>query len=167
MSKIAFVLVAALCLSTVMAGFPHFSQGDPRWKSQKLGHGPSTIGSAGCLLTSVTSMIAGKGVKVNGASPTPPIMNKWLKAHGGFSRDNFIWGSIGKLGFKFLGKITNRNEMVKAMNAGKLVILNVNHGRHYVLATGHDKTGFKVMDPGYSKTHYKFSEVVSASLYKH
>jgi len=168
MSKTALLIIAVFCLTSTLAiNAPVFKQGDPRWKGQTLGFGPSTIGSAGCLMTSVTSMVNGAGVKVNGALPNPSTMNAWLKSHGGFQRDLFVWGSISSLGFKFQGKISGKTSIVNAVKGkGKYVILNVNKGGHYVLATGGvTSTGYNVMDPGYNKSHYTFAEVVSASVY--
>jgi len=170
MSKTVFALLTVLCFTSVFAAFnpPKYSQVDSRWKNQILGFGPSTIGSAGCLLTSVSSMIAGNNVNVDGALPNPSTMNNWLKKNGGFSGDLFVWGSISKLGFAFEGKVSNIVDIIKNYNTpGKYVILNVNQGRHYVLATGRTNDGFNVMDPGYSKTFYKNNEIVSASIYRH
>jgi len=116
-------------------------------------------------MSSVASMVAGRGGKVNGATPNPETMNKWLKTNGGFSGNNFVWGSLKPLGFNFEGKVKGQNQISSALNNGKNVLLNVNGGRHYVLATGVDKTGYTVMDPGYQKTHYKFNEVVNAGVY--
>jgi len=147
--------------------YPHFSQGDPRWKGQTLGHGGSTIGAKGCLMSSVASMVAGRGGQVNGASPNPQTMNKWLQGHGGFQGANFVWDSLKPLGFKFEGKVSGQSHITNALNSGKNVLLNVNGGHHYVLATGVTPTGYKVMDPGFSKTEYKFGEVVSAGVYSH
>jgi len=163
---ISLLLIATICFSQVIAfSPPHYSQGDSRWGSEILGFGPATIRAAGCLLTSVSSMLAGIGIKVNGAVPNPSNMNAWLKAHQGFTGDDYMWYSIGALGLKFLGKDSNHSHAVNYLNQGKFVILNVNNGHHYVLATGVTSTGFTVMDPGFSRTSYSFTEVVTSAIY--
>jgi len=118
-------------------------------------------------MSSVASMIAGRGGQVNGAAPNPETMNKWLQKNGGFSGPNFVWGSLKPLGFNFEGKVSGQNQITKALDSGKNVLLNVNGGHHYVLATGVTPTGYKVMDPGFHKTEYKFHEVVRAGVYNH
>ena len=161
MSKTALLIIAVFCLSSVLAWSPpNFKQCDSRWGSQILGHGPDTICKSGCLMTSVTSMVVGCGQKYD-----PSSMNAWLKSHGGFSGDLFVWGSVSSLGFTFRGKITGTPAIKAAYKAGQRVILNVNQGHHYVLATGDSGTGFNVMDPGSNKAHYTYGEVVSASIF--
>lgn len=55
-------------------------QNDPAWKNVQLGHHNSeTIGSWGCLLTSMTMVANGAGY-----SETPATLNEKLKANGGF-----------------------------------------------------------------------------------
>jgi len=57
-----------------------FSQRDPRWQAELLGTGPITIGRAGCLITSMASLLVDFGV------PTDPHrLNLWLRSHGGYS----------------------------------------------------------------------------------
>lgn len=166
--SITILLLAAFCLTSVLGSFPHFSQGDARWKNQILGHGPATIGQAGCLMTSVTSLCAGLGIHVNGGTPNPSTMNNWLKAHGGFvSGDLFVWGSVASLGLHYVGHVTSHSQIVSALKQGRHVILNVNGGHHWVLATGHTSTGYTVMDPGYARSSYKTSEVVGAGVFRH
>jgi len=169
MNKTYILLFLALSFASVLAfNPPHYCQRDPRWGKQVLGSGPDTIHSGGCLMTSVASMLAGAGVRINGQLPNPSTMNAWLKAHRGFIRDDFIWGSIGPLGFRFLGKVTGQSQITQALRSGKYVILCVNHGHHYVLATGVTNGGYTVMDPALGgKPVYKFGEVVNASIYHH
>jgi len=166
--SITILLVAAFCLSSVLASFPHFSQTDAKWSHQILGHGPATIGQAGCLMTSVTSMAAGLGIHINGASPNPSTMNNWLKAHGGFvSGDLFVWGAVAPLGLHYLGHVTSHTQIVNALKAGNHVVLNVNGGHHWVLATGTTASGYTVMDPGFARSSYTSGEVVGAGVFHH
>ncbi len=55
-------------------------QNDPKWKSDKLGlQNKETIGSWGCLLTSMTMVLNGLGF-----SETPQTVNEKMKVKGGF-----------------------------------------------------------------------------------
>lgn len=117
-------------------------------------------------MTSVTMMLHGYNIKVDGQESIPPNVNNWLKNHGGFvSGDLFVWASVNPLGTTFGGFITP-SQVVSNFNAGHVVILNVNSGHHYVLMTGViSDSEFAVNDPGYTKSSYHLSEVVRASIY--
>lgn len=54
-------------------------QNDPKWASEKLGHGPQTIKEWGCLMTSLCMVVNGYGYK-----ETPSTFNQKMKAAGGF-----------------------------------------------------------------------------------
>ena len=56
-----------------------FWQNDPKWASEKLGHGPQTIKEWGCLMTSLCMVTNGYGYK-----ETPSTFNKKMKNAGGF-----------------------------------------------------------------------------------
>ena len=158
-----FKLVVLLALSAAVINAwnpPTFKQCDSRWAHETLGYGPDTICQAGCLMTSVTSMVAGCGHNYN-----PSTMNSWLKAHGGFQGDLYVWGPIKEFGFNYQGQITGTAAIRAAVTAGKRVILNVNNGHHWVLALKDTGSGFDVMDPGYNTKHYAYSDVVRAGIY--
>ena len=55
--------------------------------------------------------------------------------------------------------------MKDSFDRGESVVLNVNHGRHWVLMTGYNDTSFMVNDAGYSKDYYLISEVVDSGRY--
>ncbi len=54
-------------------------QNDPKWASEKLGHGPQTIKEWGCLMSSLCMVTNGYGYK-----ETPSTFNQKMKAAGGF-----------------------------------------------------------------------------------
>mgnify|MGYP002375990480 CR=1 FL=1 len=56
--------------------------------------------------------------------------------------------------------------MINDFHAGKVVILNVHNGRHWVLTTGITGTTFHVNDPGFNVGSYASSEVVRAGIYR-
>ena len=148
---------------------PHMFQVDPRWANEFLGNSRTTIGSAGCAMSSVSAMIAAKGVKIDGQDANPHTLNQYLKTHGGYSGDLIVWGAIKPLGFNYQGQITNRDQMVKLFRGGSHLILNVQGGGHWVLATGVTDKGFMVMNPGRrdpnDRNFYSFGEVVRAAVY--
>ena len=55
--------------------------------------------------------------------------------------------------------------MANDYNQGKIVILNVHNGGHWVLATGHSGSSFTVNDPGYNTGSYTYSQIVRAGIY--
>ena len=148
---------------------PHMFQVDPRWANEYLGNSKTTIGKAGCAMSSVSAMLAAKGVKINGQDANPHTLNQYLKSNGGYSGALINWGAVKGLGFNYQGQITNKNQMVNDLKSGKNLILNVQNGGHWVLATGVTEKGFTVMNPGRSspndRNFYSFGEVVRASVY--
>ena len=106
-------------------------------------------------------------VSIAGASITPKNLNAWLKKNGGYASGNlFVWGSVGKLGLSYVGKVSDKNTMKSYIDKGYGVILNVKNGGHWVLAHGHTAAGFTVNDPGATKTSYTNAEVVGAGVYR-
>jgi hypothetical protein len=60
------------------------------------------------------------GTKVDGNVANPGTMNNWLKAHGGYVSGNlYVWGSIGTLGYTFIGFGTNAN--AACINYNKII----------------------------------------------
>lgn len=145
---------------------PTYLQSDPKWGNITLGYGPANISAAGCLMTSISSMAAGEGIKMDGAPVNPETMNYWLLANNGYADgDDFVWASIDSLGFTFEGFDNTTTQALSDLHSGKLVILNVAQGHHYVLATGSTDVGFTVMDPAGWKAVYPFDEVVRSGIY--
>lgn len=77
-----------------------YSQRDPQWAKIPLGTSKKyTIGSSGCLITAISSMMADFGI------PTDPArLNRSLIGIGGYWRDcYFVWKSIEGLGVPLVG----------------------------------------------------------------
>ena len=73
-----------------------------------------------------------RGKSVDGKSANPGTLNTWLKSHGGYSGNSFIWTSVSPLGMKFSTHTTNHSDIKNCLwDAGCDVILNVNSGGHY------------------------------------
>jgi hypothetical protein len=84
------------------AGYPLYKQCDSRWKNDKMG--TKTICQVGCLMSSVSMAISHNGRKIDGSSSTPKSLNAWLKKHGGYSGNLFVWGSVKSLGLCYVNK---------------------------------------------------------------
>eukprot|EP00818_Percolomonas_sp_WS_P001451 CAMPEP_0117445440 /NCGR_PEP_ID=MMETSP0759-20121206/5797_1 /TAXON_ID=63605 /ORGANISM="Percolomonas cosmopolitus, Strain WS" /LENGTH=300 /DNA_ID=CAMNT_0005237617 /DNA_START=14 /DNA_END=916 /DNA_ORIENTATION=+ len=153
--------------STCSRSFPLFKQCDNRWRNDKLGSS-STVCKVGCLMSSISMAMNAKGKKINGASANPQTLNSWLRSHGGYQGNLFVWGSVSSFGFSYQGKIRSHSDIKsKVCNHSYAVILNVNRGGHWVLATGVNSNGsYRVNDPGYSKSAYSTGEVVQAAVFR-
>ena len=82
------------------------------------------------------------GKSIDGNSSNPKTLNTWLKAHSGYaSGDLFVWGSVSTLGLSYSGKVTAEAAKT-AVDQGKIVILNVRNGGHWVLATSRNGDTF-------------------------
>ena len=118
-------------------------------------------------MSSVSMIINDCGKTISGSSANPSTLNKWLKSNGGYASGNlFVWGSVATYGLSYVGKVSSSSSIDSYHNKGYAVILNVNSGRHWVLLTGISGSSYLVNDPGYTKTSYGKSEVVSAGVYK-
>lgn len=136
---------------------PILGQRDSRWASILLGYNTSTytIGSHGCLVTSL-SMLIGK---------TPDQVNQILKDNGGFLAGGglFIWGKASVLGLtcqytssSYSGPVTDLG-VTKAkeyLDQGFPLIAEVDFNpatvaeeQHYVVVVGYDGEDFIMNDP--------------------
>ena len=89
--------IAAIALTST--AYPLHKKCDPSWGSDRLGTGSSTICKAGCLITSVSMILADCGKSIDGTGASPKTLNTWLTRNGGYaSGDLFVWGSVAKFG---------------------------------------------------------------------
>ena len=156
---------AAAC--SVAGSFPLMKQCDAAWGSAVLGSS-TTVCTSGCVVCSLASGMAGRGIKVSGATPTCGNLNTWLKANNGFSGNLLIWGSVAGFGLTYEGQTSTIAAIKTAICAGKIVILNVNQGGHWVLAKSYNGDIFTVNDSGYTKSTYAASEIylAKAAVYR-
>ncbi len=159
-------LLALATIAAVGATYPLYKQCDSRWGSDRLGTSSDTICSAGCLMSSVSMVLADCGKSIGGAVATPKTLNAWLTKNGGYvSGDLFVWGAVNSFGLTFVKKAYSSADITTLFKQGKAVILNVNNGGHWVLMTGISGSNYLVNDPGFSRTSYGFGEVVEAGIY--
>ncbi len=104
------------------------------------------------------------GLSGIGANQNPSTLNAWLKNNKGYvNKDDFVWASINSFGLAFEGKIPNSLLRLN-LDVGYLVMINVNKGAHWVLATGYSGNSISVVDSLYLNVKsYDISAVVSGN----
>jgi hypothetical protein len=151
-------------------------QNDEKWKSTKLGNSNETIGSWGCLLTSVTMMLNGIGY-----NETPETVNEKMKKAGGFQGALFmppvlpyVWPNCAYRDMQPCEAFPAPVSLIDAaVAAGKPVILQVDWNKqagiqtHFVLVKEKKGEDYVLYDP------YKYSgdgpdkEVLLTTRYKY
>jgi ABC-type bacteriocin/lantibiotic exporter with double-glycine peptidase domain len=116
-------------------------------------------------MTSVAMAMNGLGKKINGAAVTPKNLNQFLLANGGYQGNLYVWGAISRFGFKYQGQPTNINTIKNYVCSKAVVILNIDKGGHWVLATGVNGNTFTINDPGRTRSTVSASEVSRAGVY--
>lgn len=140
------------------------SQRDSKWANTLLGFNKEiyTIGTDGCLLTSVTHYLKSIGFDIN-----PKQLNEKMKDVDGFTNGGWwVWEKLNsaypeiKLSFrskKYVGVDTPDsffNDMRKALDLGHYLILEVDFSpsligeqMHWVGVYGYEDKDFLIMDP--------------------
>ena len=125
-----------------------------------------TICAVGCLMSSISMMLAGHQIAVPGSGgANPGTLNAWLRANKGYDgRDDLEEDAIPRLA---PGRVqwgahgmhrandVSREAALQLLRAGQPVIANVLAGHHFVLVVGvdaHDPDILYVNDPGFSTT---------------
>jgi hypothetical protein len=151
-------------------------QNDEKWKNVKLGNSNETLGSWGCLLTSVTMLLNGIGY-----NETPETVNDKMKKVGGFqgalfipSMLSYVWSNCAYRDMQGTeSSVPPIAQIDAAVAAGKPVILQVDWNKqkgtqtHFVLIKEKKGNDYVLYDP------YKYSgdgptkEVLLTSRYKY
>lgn len=135
-----FCLLFLIVLATCRV-YPAYNQCDPKWKDEKVGTSTSTICQAGAMISAVSIGLSGVGINYN-----PSTLNTWLKNNKGYAnKSDYNWTAINTLGVTYEGKIPNTLLKIN-LDVGYLVIINVNKGAHWVLATGYTGSTISVVD---------------------
>ena len=154
------------CNSTGSTGpYAGWKQGDPAWATITIGNTSSTIGGVGCLVTSVSMLIAKSGVDVNvDGDFNPGTFVQKLNQVGGFQGANFVWGSVSSVApnFQFVNKtyVSGQSQQQKLstlqglLDQGYYVVAEVkgNTGQHWVAIDGIDGNTILMMDPASQST---------------
>ncbi|MDQ6880132.1 MAG: C39 family peptidase [Candidatus Dormibacteraeota bacterium] len=157
---IAQLVQASPALASDSTAAPVIGQRDQSWASLPLGTSMTeTIGSSGCVISSVAMLLGSYGVKLD-----PAQVNSWLTANAGYvGDDNFLWGEVAPLSggrVSFDGWYGADLEIVNSeLIFGKPVIAEVslNGNQHFLLLTGFSANGYWMNDPWFGD-HANFSD---------
>ena len=153
---------------TVSTGeFVNWKQYGAPWSNIKMGHSNYTIGQVGCLVTSISMLIAKSGVKTNVSNFNPGTFVQYLNSHGGFvDGANLVWGSVTQAAptFKHQGAIDlsgmNREQKLNAIKSivsqpsvYATVEVKGNTGQHWVAIDSISGNNIIMMDPGSKATN--------------
>jgi len=153
-----------------------FDQCDPLWGPKLMGSNNKTICQVGCLMSSITAGLAGFSVPIDGKAADPGLMDKFLQDHAG----GFVPGSSSlseaviaevspRVTWPADGMRMNDNisyaELTAILSAPtpRVMVANVLHGGHFVLAVGVDAVSNDtvwVRDSGFNRNTYSLKEDV-------
>ena len=120
-----------------------WAQKDSRWSSIRLGSSPYTIGSDGCLVSSITKLIIQAGFRSADSFNIGTLAN-WLNSNGGYTSGGLLyWAkpSACVSGFNYYGKLLNNgtyystsynSQLVSWVNSGYHITLQVSNGNHWI-----------------------------------
>lgn len=154
------------CDSTGSTGpYSGWKQTDSAWASITIGGTSSTIGRVGCLVTSVSMLIAKSGVSVNvDGDFNPGTFVQALNSVDGFEGANFRWYKVSSVApdFQYVGKVSvsgqsqaqKLSSLQNLLNQGYYVVAEVkgNTGQHWVAVDGINGSNVLMMDPASQST---------------
>lgn len=157
---VTLVLIYALGFA---ADFNWYSQGDERWKQDRLGASQrSTIGRSGCVLSCLSMLL---NAEASNPRITPDELNAWLRKNGGYRGSDMRWQIPGQFdgsgnGLELVSQINKANDwkfLSENMAKGNKVIVKVKGRRsHWVLVTKQvgefdNAASYLINDPGTSE----------------
>ena len=128
-----------------------------------MGNSGRTIGQIGCLVTSISMLIAKSGVQTSIANFNPGTFVEFLNQNGGFdSSGNLIYAPINKLSsFKYVNQISlsgmtkeqKLNTMKDYQSKGYYMVAEVSpRGEHWVAIDSINGNTVKMLDPATNYT---------------
>ncbi len=145
--------------------FANWKQCGASWSDIPIGTSGSNICGIGCLVTSVSMLIAKSGVQTNISNFNPGTFVEYLNANGGFYGGNFSWPAAtgaapnfkyeGKIYLTGLSKDQKLSEITNALNSGLYLTCEVkgNTGQHWVAIDGVNGGEVMMLDPGSNATN--------------
>jgi len=129
---------------------PHFSQYDPRWKSERLGYTRAKLEDYGCTLCATAMSLNAIGIEC-----TPKTLNETLRNNSGYTSSGKLrWSKLEKLSegnFRIVQKNSASHAYIDAQLMKNIpVIAKVQwQGQfwHWVLITGKKGTQYLIADP--------------------
>ena len=154
------------CIST--GEFSKWKQTDPEWSSTPMGDSGRNLGQIGCLVTSVSMLIAKSGVDVDPSIRpfNPGTFVQFLNKNGGFAAGgNFVWAGATKAApaFKYRGQISlsgmdratklrKIQEIVSQKGVYAVAEVKGNTGQHWVAIDSVSGATINMMDPSTDST---------------
>lgn len=128
--------------SNAIEDYRAWSQTDPRWSGIRMGNSNCTIGSDGCLVSSVTKLIIQAGFK-NSSNYNIGTLAKWLNNNDGYDGAKLKWAKSAESinGFSYYNSLVKwgsynsanyTNQIVSWVKSGYHMALAVNNGGHWV-----------------------------------
>lgn len=154
------------CNSTGSTGpYAGWKQADSAWGSITIGNTRRTIAEVGCLVTSVSMLIAKSGVAVNvDGDFNPGTFVQALNRVNGFEGANFRWYKVSEVApnFQYAGKVNvsgqsqaqKLSSLQNLLNQGYYVVAEVkgSTGQHWVAVDGINGNNVLMMDPASQST---------------
>ncbi|EGC38213.1 hypothetical protein DICPUDRAFT_29096 [Dictyostelium purpureum] len=172
LATIIFTLGVVASSVVIPYSYPLYKQCDSRWGSNEIIN--QTVCNVGCLMSSCSMAIAGKGITLDGNLSNPGSLNEWLRNNEGYVGDDLLEESVLENisnGIQWVGSYPasafTMDEVVDMINKQVVVIINVLQGAHFVLAVGYDQTNtvFYVNDPGFNTLTYTYEDVVGYRIF--
>lgn len=168
---------------TSTGDFANWKQYQGPWIGTQIGTSGQTIKDIGCLVTSVSMLIAKSGTYTSISDFNPGTFVTFLNSIGGFSGGNFIWGAATSAApaFKYQGKIDvagwsksdKLNQIKDLVNQpGVYVVAEVkgDTGQHWVAIDSVNGDTINMMDPGSTSTdmwsEYNWKNTSALSYYR-
>ena len=156
---------SANCGTASSGPYASWKQYEGPWTTVPMGNSGKNIRQIGCLVTSISMLVAKSGVPTVINDFNPGTFVQFLNNNGGFvSGGNYVWATVSKAApsFQFVGRAYvsgyTKNQKLKTltdlMNQGYYVVAEVkgNTGQHRVAVDAIAGQTIIMMDPGSSST---------------
>ena len=166
-SKGSCSTVASTNCATSTGEFARWKQFGAPWSNIQMGSSGSNIGQIGCLVTSISMLIAKSKVPTTVNPFNPGTFVQKLNKNGGFdSGGNFIWGSVTSAAPKFkyqdkldvsglsrTDKLNTLKRLISQPNVYVVAEVKGNTGQHWVAIDSVNGDTINMLDPGSNATN--------------
>ena len=147
--------------------YVNWRQTDPQWASIRVGNSSGTLGSIGCLITSISILIEKSGCNTMIKPFNPGTFLEALNKHNGFDGNgNLQYAAVTKAvpAFKYVGNVNLRGKskdeklsLIKQyIDSGYYITAEVKGAtpghQHWVAVTNVDGSSVIMVDPGSNQT---------------
>jgi len=157
--------------------YKSWKQQDPRWANIKFPNG-ETVKQVGCLVTSISMLIVGSGVRSEGEF-NPGTFVEALKNNNGFSGASLYWSAVERVvpEFKLYSSWTSltgtkkekANLIASHLEAGRKVVIRAVSNQHWVAADKVEDGKVYICDPARNVTdlfdYYDADDVTRIAIF--